>query len=155
MRKTEKKMSDLKQQLINLGYSDEQSNSIVNKERVYFQNNVDDITNKVRTTTEDRYAKNYVHRDEYNSLVRELKTNNIKQEYLKSGGNEKYFNDFIKVNDDLYGDGGMSRSLSQRLKDSPWALSQNPKLEDYGINSDEKSSKKPLTTIYGKWNNFK
>lgn len=142
-------MSDLKQDLVNLGYSEEQATSIVSKEKVYFQNNVDDITSKVRTTTEEKYSKNYVPRDEYNSLIRELRTNNVKSEFIKNGGNENYFNDFLKVNDDLLSvEGDVSKSVQTKLNNSPWARSHQPSLGDYGISEKPKEMR---TSIYGKY----
>lgn len=99
---------DLKQELKSLGYTDGEIEAISNKSKIYFQNDVDNIVMKKENSLKEKFSKTYVSKadydtlnSDYNNLVKDVKTKNIKEEFIKNGGNEKFFNDYLKLNNQL------------------------------------------------------
>lgn len=148
-----------------IGYSEEQVQSIVEKKKVYFQNQVDDITNKVRETALKNYSENYVSKEDftnletnYRNLQLEVKTNKIKEVFVKNGGIDNYFNDFIKLNGDLLekeDNKQLEKTLIERNKTNPWAFKQEQvNLSDYGIKEDYKAQNDNLMSDYYNYEKF-
>lgn len=134
---------DLIKQLQDIGYSEAQATEIATKSRkVYFQEDMDNITAKVKSTVENQYSKNYIPKSEYDLLSAEnlkmktdLKQNTIRDLYIKNGGNEKYFNDFLKVNQGLLDQEGktLENSILETKKNNSWAYGkETPTLADFG-----------------------
>lgn len=145
-------MTDLVKQLMDLGYTENQANSIATKSKVYFQENVDDITNKARETTtknvENRF-KDYVPRNEYDAiqleyskLKSEIRTSEIKSQYLKLGGKEQYFNDYLNLNKDLMeiDNKTLDKTMSDRTKNHTWAFNNVTTEKDFGIQNEPTES---------------
>ncbi len=84
----------MKEQLLSLGYSEKQAETIINK-KVYFQDDVDNITDKVRATMNKEFDS------KYNTLLNE--TNKIKLEtsFIENGGLKTAFNDFYNATKDF------------------------------------------------------
>lgn len=147
-------MSDLLKQLMDLGYTESQANSIATKSRVYFQENVDDITNKARETTtknvENRF-KDYIPKNEYDAiqleyskLKSEIRTNEIKSQFLKLGGKEQYFNDYLNLNKNLMeiDTKELDKTMSNTTKSHTWAFNGTVATE-----SDFGKSDKPSESV--------
>ena len=133
-------MEDLIKSLVGLGYSEEQANSIVThsskSKKVYFQSDVDNITSMVKENS----TKNYVPKIDYDMLSKELKeakvslkTNAIKEVYLKQGGNEEYFQDFIKARGEILESEDINKAVGEAAKNTKWAFGTSHSLQDYGI----------------------
>lgn len=142
-----------------LGYTNEQATKIATKDKIYFQNDVDNITSKVKETMTKNFEKSHISKSDYDllqsdysNLVKEVKGNAIKSAFTKMGGNEKYYDDFLKINDDLYKieDNNLDNVLKDKLSKSTWALSKDtPSLEDFGFSNQEPEDDYD-GTIYGK-----
>lgn len=122
---------EIKKLLLDLGYSENQVNSIVNKEKVYFQDDVDNIVSKSKERLEQKRERDYVSKADYdsllsehNNLTKEVKSNEIKQHFLANGGNEKYFNDFMKVNQNLFDieSSKISETIKLKSNENEWAF---------------------------------
>lgn len=147
---------DLKSLLLDLGYSENQVNSIINKEKIYFQQDVDNIVEKSKARFEEKRDRDYISKSDYdflqsehNNLIKEVKINSIKQSYLANGGNEKYFNDFMKVNEDLLAiDKNINETIIERAKNNDWAFNKNtPTKAPYGY--EDKLQKDPFDDFDG------
>lgn len=146
---------ELIESLVGIGYSEEQATNIANKSKgVYFQNDVDNITSKIKSKEQERIASNYVPKADFDNVNNQLRTSQIRSQYTKLGGNESYFNDFIKVNEDLlnFNEQEASALVKTRLDKSAWAKTSSPTLEDFGINNQVQTNKKD--SIFGKYDNF-
>lgn len=89
---------------------------IKQEEKIYTQEDVDNITNKVRS----KYEEKYVSKEEFSSLQKQLqekellmKQSEIKSEFLKNGGIESAFNDFLESNKSLLSSDNLSEELSK------------------------------------------
>lgn len=109
----------------------------------YTQQDMDNITEKVREKTYQNALKSMVDKKEYeellekyNVLANEKKQNDFKAEYLKKGGNENYFNDFFKLNPDIE-----IKDIEKTMRNSPWVFNQ----QTYKVNDSALSEKKPFT----------
>lgn len=78
------------------------------KNFIYTQEDMDNITNKVRETERAKIEKNYVSLNsfkeletKYNDLVVNNKQNEFKNIFIKNGGKESAYNDFINNHKDL------------------------------------------------------
>ncbi|MEG1312727.1 MAG: hypothetical protein RSD40_00260 [Bacilli bacterium] len=118
---------EIKKLLTELGYDDNQIDSITTKKKIYFQNDVDNIVEKNKTNIESKIKDKYVAKEEYdvlnsnfNNLNKEIKTNDIKEVFKKLGGKEgKEFDAFIKLNEDLLDveKESLEKSLSEKATD--------------------------------------
>lgn len=163
-------MSELKTLLSKLGYNENQIESIANKNKIYFQDDVDNIVSKSKETLTEKYNKNFVSKadfdliqSEYNNLVRDVKTKAIKDEFIKNGGNEKYFDDYIKLNSQLMdlGEQELSKQVQETTSKNSWAFnnigSSKPKVPFGYQDTDLKKDGDTFDgeTIYGKnWDNI-
>lgn len=126
---------EIKKLLTELGYDDNQIDSITTKKKIYFQNDVDNIVEKNKTNIESKIKDKYVAKEEYdvlnsnfNNLNKEIKTNDIKEVFKKLGGKEgKEFDAFIKLNEDLLDveKESLEKSLSEKATDYDWAFHKN------------------------------
>lgn len=89
---------------------------IKNEEKIYTQEDVNNITNKVRA----KYEEKYVSKEDFNNLQKQLqekemsiKASEIKSEFLKNGGIENAFNDFLESNKSLYSADNVSEELNK------------------------------------------
>lgn len=153
-------MSDLINQLKGLGYSEEQIEAITNKKKIYFQNDVDNIVTKKETHLKEKMEKNFISKtdydlllSDYNNLSRDVKTNNVKQQFLQSGGKEEYFNDYLKINQHLLESGNnLQKDLSQTMNANKWAFNQTNTNIPQRFQDNQKDDKNfDGTTIYGKY----
>lgn len=153
-------MSDLINQLKGLGYSEEQIEAITNKKKIYFQNDVDNIVTKKETHLKEKMEKNFISKtdydlllSDYNNLSRDVKTNNVKQQFLQSGGKEEYFNDYLKINQHLLDSGNnLQKDLSDTMNANKWAFNQTNTNIPQRFQDNQKDDKNfDGTTIYGKY----
>lgn len=147
---------DLKVLLEKIGYNEDQINSIINKDKVYFQGDVDNITAKSKARFEEKRDRDYIAKSdydtlqsEYNNLTNEFKKQSIKQSFLANGGNEKYFEDFMKVNEDLLSvDKNLDNVIAQKQKTNDWAFTnKKPNQVPYGY--QDKLQNDPLDDFDG------
>lgn len=136
---------DLKNLLSDLGYSNEQVDAIANKKKVYFQDDVDNIVAKSKDTLIEKYSRNYVAKSdydliqsEYNTLLKDVKTREIKDEFIKMGGNEKYFDDYIKINSNLMDltPQELSKSMKETTTKNTWAFNTKKPDVPFGYQDD-------------------
>lgn len=153
-------MSDLFNQLKGLGYSEEQIEAITNKKKIYFQNDVDNIVTKKETHLKEKMEKNFISKtdydlllSDYNNLSRDVKTNNVKQQFLQSGGKEEYFNDYLKINQHLLESGNnLQKDLSDTMNANKWAFNQTNTNIPQRFQDNQKDDKNfDGITIYGKY----
>lgn len=153
---------DLKNLLSELGYNDEQIESIANKKKIYFQNDVDTIVQKKERSLLEKYEKNFIPKSEfdllqseYNNLNKNIKEKEIKQHFLDNGGNEKYFDDYLKLNPQLMDlDSDMLKdSINQSTQKNQWAFGIQQTNTPFGYKDNIKSVDETTfdgQTIYGK-----
>lgn len=148
-------------QLQDLGYSKDQAEKIVTKDKVYFQSDVDNIVAKSVSGTKERYEKNFISKTDYdlllsehNNLKKEVKQSEVLNSFKKLSGNEKFFNDFIKIHPELLETEtkDMDTVMKAKLSDSAWALSnEKPNLQDYGVSEKTSTDRNESDrTIYTK-----
>lgn len=77
-------------------------------EKIYTQEDMDNITSKVKESTLAKIEKTHISMDaykeletKYNNLLTSQKTNEIKQTFLSHNGNEKAFDDFMNSHKNL------------------------------------------------------
>lgn len=156
---------ELIKQLQELGYSQEQAEKIVAKEKVYFQQDMDNIVSKAKSSEKERLEKNFISKtdyellnSEYNNLKKEVKQNEILNNFKALGGNEKNFNDFMKIHNDLLetDSKNIQAVMKEKLTQSAWALAnETPQLKDFGISNSENTEDSAYGTIYtNKWDNI-
>lgn len=155
-------MSDLKTLLTELGYDDSQIESIANKKKIYFQNDVDNIVFKKENSLKEKFEKNYILKTDYdllqsehNNLVKDIKTKNIKDQFIKNGGNENYFDDYMKINSTLMDleEKQINEHIVNTQKTNSWAFNNKNIPYNYqDTQSTDKSNQFDGQTIYGrKW----
>lgn len=158
-------MSDLKTLLTGLGYDDSQIDAIANKKKIYFQNDVDNIVFKKENSLKEKFEKNYILKADYdllqsehNNLVKDIKTKNIKDQFVKNGGNENYFEDYMKINSNLMDleEKQINEHIVNTQKTNSWAFNnkQNTNIPyNYQDTQNiDKSNQFDGQTIYGrKW----
>lgn len=98
--------------------------------KTYTQEDVDNITNKVR----EKYETKYVSKEEFDNLQKQLKEqellmkhNELKNEFLKSGGIESAFNDFLESNKALLSSNNISEELN-KVKESKQYFFKTPEV---------------------------
>lgn len=152
---------EILKQLQDLGYSKDQAEKIVTKDKVYFQSDVDNIVAKSVSGTKERYEKNFISKTDYdlllsehNNLKKEVKQSEVLNSFKKLSGNEKFFNDFIKIHPELLETEtkDMDTVMKAKLSDSAWALSnEKPNLQDYGVSEKTSTDRNESDgTIYTK-----
>lgn len=160
-------MEELKNLLTKIGYNEKQIESISNKQKIYFQDDVDNIVNKSKETLTDKYNKNFVSKTEYdllqsehNNLIKENKLKAIKDEFVKNGGNENYFKDYMDINKHLMelNDETLAKQVAESTNKQVWAFNQKQNVP-YGYqdksNNSNTGDEFDGETIYGKkWDNI-
>lgn len=98
-------------------------------EKIYSQDDFDNIVSKAKENIENKLKKNYVEKSEYERLSNEYHTlrNNvrskeIKEYYISNGGREAYFNDFMELNKDLFEVQDLKESFKDKTKKHSWAF---------------------------------
>lgn len=156
---------ELIKQLQELGYSQEQAEKIVAKEKVYFQQDMDNIVAKAKASEKERVEKNFISKtdyevlnSEYNNLKKEVKQNEILNNFKALGGNEKNFKDFMKIHNDLFETESkdIQAVMKTKLTESAWALiNETPTLKDFGVSNSENTEDSSYGTIYtNNWDNI-
>lgn len=159
-------MDDLKTLLSGLGYDDSQIDAIANKKKIYFQNDVDNIVIKKESSLKEKFEKNFIAKSEYdllqsehNNLVKDVKTKEIKESFVKNGGNEKYFEDYMKINSSLMEmeNTKINDHIVESQKINSWAFNnkstQNIPFNYQDTQATNQASEFDGSTIYGKkWN---
>lgn len=113
------------------------------EQRTYTQAQVDDIVAAAKANLHSKYEKTHIARTEFETLQGELnkfkradRERLIQDAYNASGGNPNYFNDFLKLNQDLY-ETKEDVDMSKRLDQFAWAkLPTNP--NDFLANYESK-----------------
>ena len=77
----------MKDKLLELGYSEKQAETIINK-KVYFQDDVDNITDKVKATLNKDFEK------KINELTNETNKIKLETQFIENGGRKEAFDDF-------------------------------------------------------------
>lgn len=89
-----------------------------NSSKTYTEEEHNRIISGIKQRYETKIKDNYVSVDEYNKVLQEnieykVKPQ-IKQEFLKQGGREEAFDDYLKLNNDLL----TSKDLAKNIQDS-------------------------------------
>lgn len=155
---------ELKKLLSDLGYNDNQIEAITNRKKIYFQDDVDSIVTKKEYSLKEKFERNFVSKTDYdllhsehNTLLKNIKKEAIKKEFLNNGGNEKYFDDYMNLNQNLMDMEG--KDINSHIKSSaqrnPWAFSEQPQNNTpygYGDNDGQNTGDNNFDgqSIYGK-----
>lgn len=108
--------------LIANGVEKAQAEKIVSENKIYSQEQVDDIANKARETIEKKMEEKInTLANDYNQLQKQIKTKEIKDNYIKLGGREEFFDDFIKINEEKLQDNSM---LENAMYKSSWCFGE-------------------------------
>lgn len=98
-------------------------------EKIYSQEDFDNIVSKAKENIENKLRKNYVEKSEYEKLSNEYATlrNNvrskeIKETYLSNGGREAYFEDFMALNKDLFEAQDLKATFKDKTMKHSWAF---------------------------------
>lgn len=77
-------------------------------EKIYTQEDMDNIVSKVKSKQEAKYEKTHISlteynklQEQYNQLLEQNKVNNFKEQYMNHGGNPEAYNDFIASNKEI------------------------------------------------------
>lgn len=77
-------------------------------EKIYTQEDMDNITSKVKERQAEKYAKTHIElakyqelETKYNELINTNKINSFKETFKANGGNMDAYNDFISTNKDI------------------------------------------------------
>lgn len=108
-------------------------------EKIYTQEDMDNITSKVKESTIAKYEKTHISVDaykelesKYNDLLMRDKTNEIKQVFIANNGNEKAFNDFLNSHKELLNLDAkqLSNSISEISKEKQWYFNNVPQIKN-------------------------
>lgn len=108
-------------------------------DKIYTQEDMDNITAKVKESTIAKYEKTHISVDaykelegKYNELVMRDKANEIKQAFIDNNGNEKAFNDFLNSHKELLNVDSkqLSNSISEISKDKNWYFNNVPSVKN-------------------------
>lgn len=113
-------------------------------EKIYSQDDFDNIVSKAKENIENKLRKNYVEKAEYEKLVNEYTTlrNNIrvkeiKDTYSANGGREAYFNDFMELNKDLFQVEDLSSAFKEKVLKHSWAFMNENKPQQEETQKEE------------------
>lgn len=119
-------------------------NTSANNEYKYTQQDMDNITEKVREKTYQNALKNMVDRKEYEQLLEkynvletEKRQGEIKQAFINKGGDERYFNDFYKLNSNMD-----IKDFDKVAANHPWAFkeqSNHPYFKNNNIKDNDEN----------------
>lgn len=107
-------------------------------EKIYSQDDFDNIVSKAKENIENKLKKNYVEKSEYERLSNEyitlrnnVRSKEIKEYYISNGGRDAYFNDFMELNKDLFEAQDLKESFKDKTKKHSWAfMNDNTQKED-------------------------
>lgn len=108
-------------------------------EKIYTQEDMDNITSKVKESTIAKYEKTHISIDaykelesKYNDLLVRDKTNEIKQVFIANNGNEKAFSDFLNSHRELLNvdNKQLSNSISEISKEKQWYFNNVPQVKN-------------------------
>lgn len=108
-------------------------------EKIYTQEDMDNITSKVKESTIAKYEKTHINIDaykelesKYNDLLMKDKANEIKQVFIANNGNEKAFNDFLNSHKELLNVDAkqLSNSISEISKEKQWYFNNVPQIKN-------------------------
>lgn len=108
-------------------------------EKIYTQEDMDNITSKVKESTIAKYEKTHISIDtykelesKYNDLLVRDKTNEIKQVFIANNGNEKAFSDFLNSHKELLNvdDKQLSNSINEIAKEKNWYFNNVPQVKN-------------------------
>lgn len=108
-------------------------------EKIYTQEDMDNITSKVKESTIAKYEKTHISVDaykelesKYNDLLMKDKANEIKQVFIANNGNEKAFNDFLNSHKELLNVDAkqLSNSISEISKEKQWYFNNVPQIKN-------------------------
>lgn len=108
-------------------------------EKIYTQEDMDNITSKVKESTIAKYEKTHISIDtykelesKYNDLLVRDKTNEIKQVFIANNGNEKAFSDFLNSHKELLNvdNKQLSNSINEIAKDKTWYFNNVPQFKN-------------------------
>lgn len=107
-------------------------------EKIYSQDDFDNIVSKAKENIENKLKKNYVEKSEYERLSNEyitlrnnVRSKEIKEYYISNGGRDAYFNDFMELNKDLFETQDLKESFKEKTKKHSWAfMNDNIQKED-------------------------
>lgn len=108
-------------------------------EKIYTQEDMDNITSKVKESTIAKYEKTHISVDaykelesKYNDLVMKEKANEVKQVFIANNGNEKAFNDFLNSHKELLSldNKQLSNSISEISKEKQWYFNNVPQVKN-------------------------
>lgn len=108
-------------------------------DKIYTQEDMDNITSKVKESTIAKYEKTHISIDaykelesKYNDLLVRDKTNEIKQVFIANNGNEKAFNDFLNSHKELLDvdNKQLSNSINEISKEKQWYFNNVPQVRD-------------------------
>lgn len=108
-------------------------------EKIYTQEDMDNITSKVKESTIAKYEKTHISIDaykelesKYNDLLVRDKTNEIKQVFIANNGNEKAFSDFLNSHRELLNVDAkqLSNSISEISKEKQWYFNNVPQVKN-------------------------
>lgn len=108
-------------------------------EKIYTQEDMDNITSKVKESTIAKYEKTHITIDaykelesKYNDLVMRDKTNEIKQVFIANNGNEKAFNDFMNSHKELLSldNKQLANTIGEISKEKQWYFNNVPQVKN-------------------------
>ena len=115
--------------------------------KVYYQEDVDNITAKVKERQAEKYAKTHIElakyqelENKYNELINQNKINEFKETFKTNGGNLEAYDDFISTNKDildLEGDKLTQRFNELRETKKYYFNSTNPTPNSQSINDTQ------------------
>lgn len=110
--------------LVKAGVEKTLAEKISNENKFYSQDQVDDIVEKARATTKKNVEGEFNHKldiiqNDYKKLQSQVREKEIKDFYIKNGGLEEFFNDFMKVNGETLTD---KESIQNSMFKSAWCL---------------------------------
>lgn len=115
-----------------------------NTEKVYTQEEVDAITEKVKQNQQTKIERNYVSREDYskletqyNDLVKATKSQGIKGAFMNLGGLESSFDDMLALNPNLLKveDNDQLESELSKIKENKPYFFNNVYLSDQQFNN--------------------
>jgi len=104
----------------------------------YTQEDIDNILEKKMESFKLKMEKTHINLNDYKQLEKEvlgfkksMKEDTIKKEFLKNNGNIKHFEDFMKINDELYDidEKELTKSIKEISKKRDWAFNLDKALQ--------------------------
>lgn len=139
----------LKDILISNGVEKTLAEKIVSENKIYSQAQVDDIANAARETTAKKIESEYQAKislleKDYNTLQNNVRQKEIKETYLKNGGRNEFFDDFVKVNGDNLKD---TTTIENAMYKSSWCFGEKRINEIKSNNNVNPLSEKALDSL--------